>query len=114
MRIDLARQRLQARLHQQSVLLFELNLVSCVVPDLDRQCYREVSRSIDRGDAPPLQVIAQRYKGEDPERFMKQQRPNLAQKFGQKNAANQQRMEDRTREVPPFPQALNQVQVKQR
>ena len=48
-RIDLAGESFEPRLHQQPLLLFELGLVPGVVPDLERQRDAEIGGHVQTG-----------------------------------------------------------------
>ena len=56
-RIDLALQRLHARLHQQALLLFQLHLDARVVPDLQRNADAHQHRRENRDCDPDVRTI---------------------------------------------------------
>src|SRR5262245_61097461 len=55
--IDLALQRIQARLQKKPLLLFQLNLDSGGIPDFDRNCHRRDRSGKDRHLNPKIRIV---------------------------------------------------------
>src|SRR5690242_10286894 len=112
MRIDLAGERLQPRLRQQPLLLFELVLVPRVVPDLERQYHGEQGRRVERHVNHEMRMRPRRLQRENQHPFRNVVQ-RLAEKFGEENHRQKKEMKSAA-PVIPLLEKTPQIEVEKR
>src|SRR3954470_11156278 len=81
--IDLAGERVQPRLHQQPLLLLQLTLIACVIPDLQRKNNGKKRSNVNGADRERVWAWLGRPEIEDIS--WEQISESLAKKFGEEN-----------------------------
>src|SRR5437667_9037594 len=112
MRIDLAGERLEARLREKPLLLFELVLVARVVPDLEGQHHREQRRRVEGHVNHEMRMRPGRLQRENQD-FFRNVVQRLAKKFGKENDRQKQQMKSAA-PVIPLLEKTPQIEVEKR
>src|ERR1700689_151353 len=105
MRVDLAGESGQARLHQKPVLLFQFALIACVVPNLDGNADGEERCRIDRYGDPCAGVWRPLGDVEDP-LPSKPFAQALPQEFGEQDCGEQYQMKTGSARVAAFEETV--------